>query len=91
MQTVEQYRTNSIFTTTVDISNVQEGGIAQFTIHRNTYQGVNRDEKEKFAISLIYDRDQSDLSIGENLGVLDLNTDVALFLEIHGQAGTLRS
>ena len=64
VQTTNQYRTNSIFTTTLDISDVQEGGIAQFMIHRNTYQGVNRDELEKFAISLIYDRDQSDMSIG---------------------------
>lgn len=63
---------------------MQEGGVAQFTIHRNTYQGVNQDGKEKFAISLIYDRDQSDLSIGDNLGVLSGDTDVAMFLEIHG-------
>jgi hypothetical protein len=45
---------------------------------------VNRDEKEKFAISLIYDRDLSDIAIGENVGVLNINEDVALFLEIHG-------
>lgn len=70
---------------------MQEGGIAQFTIHRNTYQGVNLNDVEKFSISLIYDRDESDLSIGNNLGVLDVTTDIALFLEIHGQAGTIRS
>jgi hypothetical protein len=88
---VDQYPTNSIFETTLDISNVQEGGIAQFTIHRNSYQSVNTADKEKFAISLIYDRDLSDMQIGENVGVLNPDRDVVLFMELHGQAGMIRS
>ena len=82
LQTTDLYPTNSKFETIVDISNVDIGAVAQFTIHRNSYQTLSG--IEKFAISLIYDRDQSDYQIGQNVGVLDSRNDAVMFLEIIG-------
>lgn len=31
------------------------------------------------------------MQIGENVGVLDTDKDVVLFMELHGQSGTIRS
>ena len=37
LQTTDQYPINSVFETVIDISDVNQGAAAQFTMHRNSY------------------------------------------------------
>ena len=40
-QNVEMIPVNSIFETTVDLSEIKAGGVAHITLHRNSYRSLN--------------------------------------------------
>jgi hypothetical protein len=41
VQTTDMLSLNSLFETTIDVSSVQDGGVVQVTMHRNSYQSIS--------------------------------------------------
>ena len=88
LQTIDMFKQTSKFVTTLDITNITQGAVAQFTIHRNSYTSLDA-RKSKFAISLTYDRKLSDDYISTNS--LDLQNDILVQLDLIGSDGSIKS
>jgi hypothetical protein len=84
-QTVEMLPLNSLFETTIDISDVKEGGVAQITLHRNSYSSVAAKEQNQMAISLVFDKIKSDKYLNKN--GLNALTSAMMYLEVIGRNG----
>ena len=56
---------NSVFDVALDISKISDGGVAQVTVHRNSYKSIEAPLQNKLAISLIYNKGESDEYISQ--------------------------
>lgn len=80
------FATNSVFETTLDISDVASSGVAMVTVYRNMYSSFKAKEN-KLAISLIYDKFQSDDYLKKNN--LELSNNVMVQIMISGPKGDI--
>jgi len=65
VQTTQTYGINSVFETTVDISGLDQNGVAMFTLYRNEMESLGA-AANRLAVSLVFDRAISDEYVKTN-------------------------
>ena len=78
---------NSVFEVALDISRMTAGGVAMVTLHRNSYKSIEAPLQNKLAMSLIYNKGESDEYIKEQS--LNPEKDIMVKMEIFGVSGAI--
>ena len=87
LQTKELIKQNSVYEATVDISEIESGSVAQFCVHRNSYQSLYSQKNDRLALCIRLDKDLSDAYVKDQ----ELTSSISVFMEIISSVGDTKT
>ena len=87
LQTKELIKQNSVYEATVDISEIESGSVAQFCVHRNSYQSLYSQKNDRLALCIRLDKDLSDEYVKDQ----ELTSSISVFMEIISSVGDTKT